>query len=273
MNADDSHYCRACGTRLAAQTFSPCRHCGATNPSESLYCSHCGGTLLSPSPLIARPKFTFPQPDSDPPTAAPSAPEALPARDTKPIREPAAPSQGLIPTHELLRMANAIGIDIDYSTLRFWQKRGLVSRPLRGPVESGRGTRGYYDASLIERLGFIREIQKTYSLGLDAIRDELQKIDQDIAIAGDASRVYRERLTVLQSHRETESKRTLLGVLARVLNIPADEIAIVSVRKKDGQSVRVFTDRSLREPGPEMTHADLARLLDEEKEKTVKKTN
>lgn len=274
VNADDSSYCRACGSRIVAQTFVQCRHCDSPNPSESLYCSRCGGTLLSPSPLISPPKFKIPlggpstPPDAGRPSLPP-APEVLPPRESKPQRE-SVNAQGLIPTHELLRMANAMGIDIDYSTLRFWQKRGLVSKPLRGPVETGRGTRGYYDASLIERIAFIREIQKSYSLGLDAIYDELAKIDKEITQSNDATRIYRERLANLQTQREAESKRTLLGVLARVMNIPVDEIAIVSVRKKDGQTVRVFTDRTPRDAGADPFNEVLRSLPEEER---VKKTS
>ncbi len=274
VNADDSSYCRACGSRLVAPTFVQCRHCEASNPSESLYCSRCGGTMLSPSPLISPPRFKLPLGGPSSPTSppappdagrlrAPSASESLTAQEIRSNREPVS-AQGLIPTHELLHMANAMGIDIDYSTLRFWQKRGLVSKPLRGPVETGRGTRGYYDASLIERIGFIREIQKSYSLGLDAIHDELVKIDKEITQPGDATRVYRERLSNLQAQRETESKRTLLGVLARVMSIPADEIAIVSVRKKDGQTVRLFTDRPLRDTTPDPFSAEVNRALQED---------
>jgi len=164
-----------------------------------------------------------------------------------------------------------MGIEIDYSTLRFWQKRGLVSRPLRGPVETGRGTRGYYDASLIERLSFVREVQKTYSMGLDAIRDELAQIDKQIAQTGDAPRMYRDRLTTLQSQRETESRRTLLGVLSRVMGIPADEIATVVVRKKDGQTVRLYADRSARETPGDSVQNELTRILEDEKKETREK--
>ena len=153
-----------------------------------------------------------------------------------------APTQKqLIPTHELLRMANALGIDVDYSTLRFWQKRGLVSKPVRGPVSSGRGTRGYYEPSLIDRLAFIREIQKNHSLGLETIRDELDQIDKKIvqSTAVPAAELYRERLGHLQSLRDSESKRTLMAVLSKALNIDPAEIAAVTIEKTDGQTIRL----------------------------------
>lgn len=152
-------------------------------------------------------------------------------------------------------MANAVGVDIDYSTLRFWQKRGLVSNPLRGPVETGRGTRGYYDASLIDRLAFIREIQKTYSMGLETIHDELSALDEQIRQRGEPAQVYQERLTILQSQREADSKRTLLSVLGKVMGIPPEEISVVIVRKKDGQTIRLVADRVAREPIVELPRA------------------
>jgi len=259
---------------MAAQTFAQCRHCGATNPAVNLYCSHCGGTLLSPSQLLSPPRFTMIDGEVAavrPRANAPAAPEP------KPTQEAPSPSQGLIPTHELLKMASTMGIEINYNTLRFWQKRGLVSRPLRGPVESGRGTRGYYDASLLERLGFVREVQKTYSMGLDTIREELAQIDRQIAQTGDPARAYRERLTVLQAQRETESRRTLLSVLSRVMGVPADEIATVVIRKKDGQTLRLYADRSGREPSADAAASEIARLFEEEKkeprEKELKKAS
>ena len=148
---------------------------------------------------------------------------------------------GMMSTHEIIRMANALGIDIDYSTLRFWQKRGLVPSPVRGPVSHGRGTRGYYDTSLIERIGFIREIQKTYSMGLEAIRAELESIDRKNAESGsaDVAKPFRDRLEELQAAHENETRKTLIGVIARALGVKPDEIASIVVRKKDGQIVRL----------------------------------
>lgn len=138
-------------------------------------------------------------------------------------------------------MANALGIDVDYSTLRFWQKRGLVAKPIRGPVSSGRGTRGYYEPSLIDRLAFIRDIQKNHSLGLESIRDELEQIDQKLiqSTAVPATDLYRQRLEQLQSQRDNESRRTLMAVLSKALNIDPAEIAAVTIEKTNGQSVRL----------------------------------
>ncbi len=156
-----------------------------------------------------------------------------------------APRARLVPTHELLRMANALGIEIDYTTLRFWQKRGLVQKPLRGPIDNGRGTRGYYDATLIDRIAFIRTIQKNHAMGLDAIRGELEKIDRQStgAHANHAVDLYQERLAELQAQREQESKNALLSMLCKSLGVAPNDIATVIVRKKDGQTIRLLSTR------------------------------
>ncbi len=148
---------------------------------------------------------------------------------------------GMMSTHEIIRMANALGIDIDYSTLRFWQKRGLVPKPLRGSVRQGRGTRGYYDTSLIERLGFIREIQRTYALGLNAIRDELDAIDRLNAASEsvDFAKPFRERLDQLRALREAENRKAVLALVARTSGIGVEEIASITICKKDGQTVHI----------------------------------
>ncbi len=163
------------------------------------------------------------------------------------VERNAPPRSRLIPTHELIRMANALGIEVDYSTLRFWQKRGLVPKPVRGPVDNGRGTRGYYDPSLIDRISFIREIQKTYSMGLDAIREELDRIDQANAQIhnGHNARPYQDRLAELQSLRDVESRRTLLTVMSKALGLDPEEIATIVVRKKDGQTIRLLPGKVL----------------------------
>lgn len=290
QNVDDSKYCKSCGTRLTSPSYVRCRQCGSFNPSDSAYCNRCGERLIAGAPIPPPEKIPLDsQPQSaasiPPPDGSRAAGESpAPTGDSRSvalrrlsaitqkeriettlsreeeaaepadalIEESSLPTQGLIPTHELLRMANALGIDIDYSTLRFWQKRGLVAKPLRGPVETGRGTRGYYDASLIERLAFIREIQKTYSMGLDAIREELERIDRQIAQAGNAPspEFYRERLQTLQTHRDVESRRTLLAVLGKALGIAPNDIATVIVRKKDGQTLRFIAERIQAEPPP-----------------------
>ncbi len=151
---------------------------------------------------------------------------------------------GMLSTREIIRMANALGIDIDYSTLRFWQRRGLISRPVRGPVKHGRGTRGYYDVTLIERLGFIREIQKTYSMGLGAIREELDRIDRKNVESGSAdfARPFRERLDELRAEHEAERRKMLLVLISRGLGLAPDEIASVVIRTKSGQTIRVLTE-------------------------------
>jgi DNA-binding transcriptional MerR regulator len=258
-NADDSSYCRSCGARLIAPALVHCPQCDFSNLADSQYCSRCGTALVALAPTQPPQKLT----SVDAPVTGVRKPDwthdyATPQSGVSTSKwaqdHSNAPTtaKGLIPTHELLRMANAVGVDIDYSTLRFWQKRGLVSNPLRGPVETGRGTRGYYDASLIDRLAFIREIQKTYSMGLETIRDELSALDEQIRQRGEPAQVYHERLAVLQSQREVDSKRTLLSVLGKVMGIPPEEISVVIVRKKDGQTIRLVADRVAREPIAEL---------------------
>jgi DNA-binding transcriptional MerR regulator len=197
------------------------------------------------------------------PAAEPEKAKATPRKnrakepDRPGIKSPAA--LGLIPTHELINMANALGIDVDYNTLRFWQKRGLVSRPVRGPVDSGRGTRGYYDASLIDRLAFIRQIQKTYAMGLDEIRAELDRIDRLNAAAGTgySADVYENRLIELRTQHENESKKTLLNLLTKVLGLSADGIETITIRKRDGQSIQFSPEK---EGGTGEKEADLRKF-------------
>jgi DNA-binding transcriptional MerR regulator len=151
---------------------------------------------------------------------------------------------GMMSTHEILRMANALGIDIDYSTLRFWQTRGLIPKPVRGPVHQGRGTRGYYDTSLIERLAFIREIQKTFSLELSTIREELDEIDRKNAESesADLAKPFRERLDQLRAQREQENKKAVLAAVAGAVGVSPDDIASITISKKDGQTVHLDVD-------------------------------
>lgn len=261
--------------------MAQCSHCGTQNLEESRYCKNCGTRLPvtpypssrpSAAPPPPPPKSTIPRgaPSREMPKPPAEAPRVerpagifplIPASAFEKTKPPAPPNRrtepdhsngnspaalGLIPTHELINMANALGIDVDYNTLRFWQKRGLVPRPVRGPVDSGRGTRGYYDASLIDRLAFIRQIQKAHSMGLDAIREELDRIDRLNAATGNGHLAdpYENRLAELRAQRETESKRTMLNVLAKVLGLSADEIATIVVRKKDGQTIRFSPEKN-----------------------------
>ncbi len=251
-NRDDTKYCKNCGIALSSPSSLVCPKCAARNPAISLYCNRCGGKLTAASAVDTKtaarsaPAKTATSKSARAPTSAdrvemPRAGESeLPDWFTRFFGN--APTQKqLIPTHELLRMANALGIDVDYSTLRFWQKRGLVAKPIRGPVSSGRGTRGYYEPSLIDRLAFIREIQKNHSLGLESIRDELDQIDQKIiqSTAVPVADLYRERLEQLQSQRDNESRRTLMAVLSKALNIEPAEIAAVTIEKTNGQTIRL----------------------------------
>lgn len=260
-NRDDLKYCKNCGVALSAPSPLVCPKCTARNPATSLYCNRCGGKLTSASAVDTKttarsvPAKTAASKSARAPTSTdrvemPRAGEAeMPDWFTRFFGN--APMQKqLIPTHELLRMANALGIDVDYSTLRFWQKRGLVTKPIRGPVSSGRGTRGYYEPSLIDRLAFIREIQKNHSLGLEAIRDELDQIDKKLVQSTEvpAAELYRERLGYLQSQRDSESKRTLMAVLSKVLNIDPTDIAAVTIEKNDGQTIRLAPQRVTPSP-------------------------
>ncbi|MBI5651479.1 MAG: zinc ribbon domain-containing protein [Chloroflexi bacterium] len=258
-NVDDSKYCKACGTRLTAPSYIRCHQCQSFNLADSAYCNRCGERLASGT-ITPPKKITLALSESSSPNlVSPGAEETLdvtrdPEEPTPTLKKSASDlaklpteldtsPQELIPTHKLLRMANALNIDVDYNTLRFWQKRGLVPDPKRGPVETGRGTRGYYDASLLDRLAFIREIQKTYALGLDTIGIELEQIDRQIAKTGKPAECYRARLDELRAQHDTETKRTLLVVLGKALGIAPNAIATVIVRKKDGETIRFVADR------------------------------
>ncbi|MBI5034396.1 MAG: zinc-ribbon domain-containing protein [Chloroflexi bacterium] len=282
QNRDETKYCKNCGTRLAEGSVIPCSKCGASNLTSSLFCNRCGERLVPDSAgaynkatrakvvgktvsggdsergrttavatkVASTPESTKSQtpfaPDKAHDTTTPT--EKVPDWLTRFYETP--PSQTrLIPTHDLLRMANALGIDVDYSTLRFWQKRGLVPKPTRGRVSTGRGTRGYYDPSLIDRLSFIRDIQKIYAMNLEVVREELDQIDRKIAAAGrnGATDPYKDRLSELQAQRDLESKRTLVTVLSKVLGLDVNEIASVTVQKKNGQTIRFLPDKSLQE--------------------------
>lgn len=255
-NREDTKYCKNCGGALSAPSLLMCPKCAARNPATSLYCNRCGGKLVAPSAASDSKSATRPASAKTPPgkgTRAPTTPERAESARAGESEMPDwftrffgnAPTQKqLIPTHELLRMANALGIDVDYSTLRFWQKRGLVAKPIRGPVSSGRGTRGYYEPSLIDRLAFIREIQKNHSLGLEMIRDELEQIDKKIiqSTAVPVAELYRERLEHLQSQRDNESRRTLMAVLSKALNVDPADIAAVTIEKNNGQTIRLVPE-------------------------------
>ena len=278
QNRDDTKYCKNCGTRLsdAPGPVVACGKCGASNLASSLFCNRCGERLAPAisgvsgkaiaaksaggSPADRRKTTTTtavaaknPRAEIAPPKQKEETPAIAPAEkvpDWLARFYETPPSQTrLIPTHDLLRMANALGVDVDYSTLRFWQKRGLVSKPTRGRVSSGRGTRGYYDPSLIDRLSFIREIQKIYAMNLELVRVELDQIDQKLAAAGRNSTVdpYKARLAELSAQRELESKRTLVTVLSKVLGIDTSEIVSVTVQKKNGQTIRFLPDQVLQD--------------------------
>lgn len=247
-------YCKDCGTRLPMTVYQPSRPPAVSPLSPPEPGSERGTPTRGTSKPQTESRDGLHLSDIFPliPLIPPAAPEkAKPRTPKNGHKEPGHPNGaspaalGLIPTHELINMANALGIDVDYNTLRFWQKRGLVPHPVRGPVDSGRGTRGYYDESLIDRLAFIRQIQKTYSMGLDAIREELDRIDRLNAATGNGHLAdpYENRLVELRARRENESKRTMLTLLAKVLGLGADEIATILIRKKDGQTIRFSPEK------------------------------
>ncbi len=267
-NQAGSAYCRKCGEHLeATPTAAASTSSAKSQPAPSA--SHVPppaperiaperNTPLAHEPTLHSPRVTVL--DSVPPSTPEESGHGTPT-PSEPVPEwlerlyKTASPKGLtaktrlVPTHELIRMANAIGIDVDYSTLRFWQKRGLVQKPVRGPVENGRGTRGYYDASLIDRIGFIREIQKSYSMGLDTIREELEQLDRQLAHLEPEQmpRPYAQRLAELQTQRDAESRRTLLSVISKALGLDPDEIATIVVRKKDGQTIRFLPGKVMNE--------------------------
>lgn len=282
-NRDDTKYCKNCGAKLTAASVLMCRKCGAGNLTTSLYCNRCGEHLAAPAPAskMAAGKQSAKAArgtlEADRAKAAPAvatkkhspgesaknpAPRAVnktwdaASANAEPLPDwlarfyETAPSQTrLMPTHDLLRMANALGVDVDYSTLRFWQKRGLVPRPTRGRVSSGRGTRGYYDPSLIDRLAFIREIQKMYALNLDAIRAELHQIDEQLqAQPAPTTDPYKARLAELQVQHDLEAKRTLATVLYKALGLEPGDIASITIEQTNGQAIHLLPDKFLTEP-------------------------
>lgn len=265
QNRDEIKYCKNCGASLSAPVPLTCSRCGNRNPTPSVFCNRCGERLIGET---SKPKATATPSSSATKNAQTSGTAVIPHAPDKPARAGShkdddsvpdwltrvygntAGQIQLTPTHELLRMANALGIDVDYSTLRFWQKRGLVPKPVRGPVSAGRGTRGYYDASLMDRLSFIRQVQKNHAMGLENIHAELERVDKRIAQAGtsSATTIYQERLAELEARREAESKKTIVAMLGKVLGISPEDIATVVIRKKDGQTIRLLTDKAVPEP-------------------------
>jgi DNA-binding transcriptional MerR regulator len=279
-NPSERKYCQDCGTKLSAPRQDECRRCGAPTQGEDILCANCIDALgirgQKESPSEEKPaRFTSISPSIPAQGSAPSdasvRPSGSPPKPPSPLPhhiqdEASRSAQGselrktlkaippvkprLIPTHELLQMANAVGIPIDYTTLRFWQKRGLVPNPLRGPIDDRRGTRGYYDASLIDRIAFIRAIQRNHNLGLEAIRTELDRVDHLCAESQtmQASSLYQARLAELQAEREVEAKHTLFVMLSKAIGITPEEIATVVIRKKNGQTVQLVPENKSNEP-------------------------
>jgi DNA-binding transcriptional MerR regulator len=264
LNKDELKYCKNCGASLATPAPLTCSRCGNRNPTPSVFCNRCGERLVNDTTKAKAAAAPAEQPTKTNHISASQAshtPEKTartePHKDDQTVPDwlsrlyGSTPGQvQLTPTHELLRMANALGVDVDYSTLRFWQKRGLVPKPVRGPVSTGLGTRGYYDATLMDRLTFIRQVQKNHAMGLENIREELDRIDKKIAHAGPASAAaaYQERLAELESRRDNESKKTIVAMIGKALGIPQEEIATVVVRKKDGQTIRLLAEKAVAEP-------------------------
>ena len=151
QNRDETKYCKNCGTRLAEGSVVPCGNCGASNLATSLYCNRCGERLAPEATRASgkvsakltaqsargteaergRPVALATQVAPTEQTNNPSEPRVDQFQDSDaPVEKvpdwlarfyETPPNQTrLIPTHDLLRMANALGIDVDYSTLRFW---------------------------------------------------------------------------------------------------------------------------------------------------------
>jgi DNA-binding transcriptional MerR regulator len=280
-NPSERKNCQDCGTKLSAPRQNECRRCGALTQGNDILCVDCIDALgikEHGSPAEEQSSVSSAKPPTPPVAAdqgdANSHQSGEPHRPTsstphavqddlgrtastprpelhKTLKEIPSVKPRLIPTHELLQMANAVGISIDYTTLRFWQKRGLVPNPLRGPIDDRRGTRGYYDASLIDRIAFIRAIQRNHNLGLEAIRAELDRIDHlcDESQTLHASSLYQARLAEMQALREVEAKHTLFVMLSKAVGITPEEIATVVIRKKNGQTVQLVPENKSNEPG------------------------
>jgi DNA-binding transcriptional MerR regulator len=142
---------------------------------------------------------------------------------------------------ELIQIANTFGIDVDVSTLRFWQRQHLVPPPVPGPSPTGRGTRGRYDQFILDRLAFIREVQRKYGMRLEMIREELEHLDKKILQSGNRSPAlhYKERLEELRSKRESEIHQFLFALVANALNISPEEISVIVIRRKEGETIRL----------------------------------
>jgi len=260
-NTKDAKHCQSCGKNLQPPQRTLCRKCGTAIRVGDSFCRKCGtpltiaGSMESREPDAQKSTKPFPPASQPPPDSFPeelngsAPPQKNQIAPTEQAKQKTRAKTQLIPTQEIIRMANAIGIDIDYNTLRFWQKRGLIPNPTRGPLDTGRGTRGYYDARLVDRIAFIRAVQKGHSMGLDAIREELERIDLLVVQRNDGhpSDLYQERLVELRTQRDVEARRTLLSMLSKSLGIDPEEIATIVVRKKDGQTIRFLPGRMLNE--------------------------
>jgi hypothetical protein len=60
---------------------------------------------------------------------------------------------------------------------------------------------------------------------------------------GYSADVYENRLIELRAQHATESKKTMLNLLAKVLGLSADEIETITIRKKDGQSIQFSPEK------------------------------
>jgi hypothetical protein len=110
-----------------------------------------------------------------------------------------------------------------------------------GPSPSGRGTRGRYDRFLLDRLSFIREVQRNYGMRLEMIREELEHIDRKIQQSDSQSPsvYYKERLEELKVRRDAEIQRFIFALVGKALNISSEEISGIVIRRKDGETIRL----------------------------------
>ncbi len=146
-----------------------------------------------------------------------------------------------ITVEELIRLANMVGIRVDYHTLRFWRRKGLVPNPIRGRDINKLCSRVYYDSSLIERLNFIRESQLKFSLDIRTIRAELDALDRKTSNSGNVepATIYNERLAEMSLSRDAEMKRRVVNLAGLTLGLALEDIVEILIAKKDGQTIRL----------------------------------
>ena len=79
--------------------------------------------------------------------------------------------------HELLRIAKASGVSLNYITLREWQKEGLISAIIQQPSTSKHQVPKRFPLSTVFRIYFISQSLEQHKLELETIRLALAFLD------------------------------------------------------------------------------------------------